>query len=269
VSHHRATSRSNNGCHTASVSRITAICGRGVMAFIAAATAPAAWTHTITPDGPGPAASRGVNRSRPIHGRSSATKSSAASNCSCSSSQATTSSAASSGTSTRYRPSASTCSRSRWPASPRNHELSRSRPVRPGTSLGSPASSCRSCASSGVSASRRPVANPPWATSSVTHAGVPDTGVRDPTLTLPSAIPAMTKRHLTIFVSARATLVASWAAARLSNARWSWQIAYLDEAAIRGSSGIRYLIPHHANPGQTWRQDSNLRPPGPSRALCR
>ena len=72
---------------------------------------------------------------------------------------------------------------------------------------------------------------PAVGTSSVTHAGVPDTGVRDPTLTLPSAIPAMTERHLTIFVSARATLVASWAAARLSNARWSWPIAYLDEAA--------------------------------------
>ena len=119
VSHHKATSRSNSGCHTPSVSRITAICGRGVMAFSAAATLPAARTCTITPDGAAPAASRGVNRSRPIHGRSSATRSSAASNCSCSSSQATTSSAASSGTSTRYRPSASTRSRSRWPASPR------------------------------------------------------------------------------------------------------------------------------------------------------
>ena len=75
-------------------------------------------------------------------------------------------------------------------------------------------------------------------------------------------MPAMTERHLAIFVSARAKLVASWAAARLSNARWSWPIAYDGEAAMRGSSGIRYLIPHHANPGQTWRQDSNLRPPG-------
>ena len=89
-----------------------------------------------------------------------------------------------------------------WLVTAVNHELSRSRPVEPGTSSGSSASSCCSCASSGVSASRRPVANPPWATSSVTHAGVPDTGVRDPRLRLPSAMPAMTERHLAIFVSA-------------------------------------------------------------------
>jgi hypothetical protein len=34
-------------------------------------------------------------------------------------------------------------------------------------------------------------------------------------------MPAMTDRHLAIFVSARDNPVASWVAARLSNARWS------------------------------------------------
>jgi hypothetical protein len=56
----------------------------------------------------------------------------------------------------------------------------------------------------GVSAASLPVAKPPWATSSVTHAGVPDTGVRDPTVGVPSAIPARTERHHETFASSPA-----------------------------------------------------------------
>jgi hypothetical protein len=77
------------------------------------------------------------------------------------------------------------------PGGHRYHRLIRSRSVAPGSSRAGPPRRASSSARNGVSATSWPDAKPPWATSSVTQAGVPDTGVREPTVSVPSVMPVL------------------------------------------------------------------------------
>jgi hypothetical protein len=160
----------------------------------------------------------GARRSRPSQGRSSAARSRAASGCPLSSSHATVGSAASSGRSTWYVPACNASRNASSPASVRNHRFNCSRSAAPGAWLvgcwaaEARLSSARSSSRSGASPSSRPDAKPPCATSSVTHAGVPATGVRLPMVRDPSAMPASTDRHIAAFSGTRtsATDRGSW-----------------------------------------------------------
>lgn len=83
-------------------------------------------------------------------------------------------------------------------------------------SSGTPAfrAAATSYGSSGPPARAAPVAKPPWSTSRVTQAGRSRTGVREPTFSVPAAMPASTRRQPPARASARARVAGSvWVSA--------------------------------------------------------
>ena len=169
---------------------------------------------------------------------------------------------------------------------------------RPGGPSGGarPARSC-SPASQRRSARNRPVANPPCATSSVTHAGVPATGVRDPTVRCrrhpgqhrppPGDLYLRPRPGLRasgggqavdrpLQLADRVHREAAMPAARPTSGSTSSHAATprsdleagLEPAPSRSEQPGALPLSYSKMPGirpPTWRQGSNLRPPGYSR----